>query len=65
MSEQRQPMHNMADTYATEMVKQLCHVITLVGLYKGAECREHLIAAANWLPGLERSLEGLKRELSK
>lgn len=65
MSDAPQPMHNLSETYATEMVKDLCSVIILVGLYKGSERHEHLEQAAKWLPRLERSFEGLKRELSK
>ena len=62
---ERNDMHNMAETHAMLMLEPLHSIIFLVGLYKGSGRNEHLKCAEGWIPQLERSLESLKRELSK
>lgn len=61
----RDPMYNLADTYASNMLEPLYTIIFLVGLYKGSNDRGHLKCADEWIPKLERTLESLKRELAK
>ncbi len=60
----RNPMHNLADTYARNMLEPLHHIIFLIGLYKGSEREEHMKCAADWIPQLEGTLSSLKRELT-
>ena len=60
----RNPMHNLADTYARNMLEPLHHIIFLIGLYKGSEREEHMKCAEDWIPQLEVALSSLKRELT-
>ena len=60
----RNPMYNLADTYARNMLEPLHHIIFLIGLYKGSEREEHMKCAADWIPQLEGELSSLKRALT-
>ena len=56
----------MIDTYARVMIEQLLSLHAQAHLYKGSEGHPtYLEGMKNWIPYLEHSLDGIKRELNE